>query len=80
MNKLATIRKDTNILSRRWVSVFITNNPIFDASFTAECVITAMMNGNAFKVRSLTGRFCDISEIFFGRMMMTQKIKCKISK
>jgi hypothetical protein len=39
-----------------------------------------MRNGNGFNVRSLTGGFCDISEIFFGRMMITQKIERKNSE
>jgi len=80
MNKHATIRKDTNILSRRWVFVSITNNPNLVDPLTAESVMRAMKNGNGFKVRSLIGHFCDISEIFFRRMMITQKIKCKISE
>jgi hypothetical protein len=90
MNKHATLRKDANILSRRWVFVFITNNPIRVDPLRAESVIiradviiavTNGMNGKRFKVRSLVGRFCDISEIFFGRMrLIAQKIKCKNSE
>jgi hypothetical protein len=80
VNKHATIRKDANIHSRSWLFVFITNNPILVDPFTAESVITAMTDGNGFKVRSLTGRFCDISEIFFGRITITYKFKCKNSE
>src|ERR1700728_4510374 len=39
-----------------------------------------MMNGKRFKVRSLKGCFCDISEIYFGRIMITRKLKCKNSE
>jgi hypothetical protein len=80
VNKHATLRKDANILSRRWVFGFITNNPILVDPLTLESVTTAMMNGKRFKVRSLKGCFCDISEIFFGRIMITRKLKCKISE
>jgi hypothetical protein len=79
VNKHATIRKDANILSRRWVYVFIANNPIRVDPLTAERVIT-MINGNEFKAMSPTGSFCDISEILFGRIMITRKFKCKNSE
>jgi hypothetical protein len=71
VNKHATFRKDTNILSRRWLFAFITNNPTLVDLLTAECVIIDMMNGKRFKARSLTGHFCDKSEICFGRMRLT---------
>jgi hypothetical protein len=76
------LRKDTNILSRRWVSSYITNNPILVDPLTADSVTMAMMNGKRFKVRSLIGRFCDVSEIVFGRMTITPptKFECKNSK
>ena len=80
MNKHATHRKDTNILPRGWVFGIITNNPIRVNPLTVECVNTAMINGNGFKVRSLTGCFGDISEIVFGRIMSTLKTKGKVSE
>jgi hypothetical protein len=80
VNKHATLRKDANIPSRRWRFVFITNNPNPVDPLTAGSVIIAMMNGKRFRVRSLTGRFCDISGIYFGRIMITRKSKCKISE
>jgi hypothetical protein len=80
MNKHATLRKGANILSRRWVSGFITNNPIPVDPLTAESVIPAMMNGKRFKVRSLIGCFCNISEIFLGKMRITHKFECKNSE
>jgi hypothetical protein len=95
VNKHATLRKDANILSRRWVFGFITNNPILVDPLTAESVsliismmnesvivvIIIVMNGKRFKVRSLIGRFCDISEIFFGKMkLITLMLKCKSSE
>jgi hypothetical protein len=77
VNKYATIRKDANILSRRRLFGFITNNPILVDPLTVESVIIATMNGKKFKVRSLMGRFCDIPEIFFGKMkLITLKSKC----
>jgi hypothetical protein len=80
----ATLRKDSNLLSRRWVFGFITNNPIRVDPLTAENVILEIikgMNGKRFKVRSPMGRFCDISEIFFGKMTLnTPKLNCKHSK
>jgi hypothetical protein len=82
MNKHATLRKDANILSRRWVFGFITNNPICVDPLTAESV--AMVNGKRFKVRSMMGRFCDISEIFFEKIgkkkLIIPKFKCKNSE
>ena len=80
MSKHATLRKDANILSRRWVSGCITNNPILVDALTAERFIIDTTNGEKFKVRSLIGHFCDISEIFFGRIMATPKSKCKNSE
>jgi hypothetical protein len=81
MNKHATLRKDANILSRCWVFGLTTNNPILIESLTAESVVIDMMNGKRFKVRSLMGHFCDISEIFFGRMkVIASKFKCKNSE
>jgi hypothetical protein len=87
MNKHATLRKDANILSRRWVFGFITNNPIRVNPLTAENVTIVKingMNGKRFKVRSAMGRFCDISEIFFetiGKMkLIILKFKCKNSE
>jgi hypothetical protein len=88
VNNHATLRKDANILSRRWVFGFITNNPIRIDPLTAENVIIAdsviiviIMNGKKFKVRSLIGRFCDISEIFFGTLkLIAPKLKCKNSE
>jgi hypothetical protein len=78
VNKHVTIRKDANILSRRWQFGFIANNPILVDAPTVESVIIAIMNGKKFKVRSLMGCFCDISEIFFGKMkLITLKLKCK---
>jgi hypothetical protein len=67
VNKHATLRKDGNILLRFRVLGFITNNPILVNPLTAESVIIAGANGKKFKVRSLIGLFCDISEVFFGR-------------
>jgi hypothetical protein len=78
VNKHATLRKDADILSRCWLFVFITNNPILVDLLKAES--GAMVNGKRFKVRSLTGHFYDISEIYFGRAMISQKIKCKNSE
>ena len=80
MNNHVTLRKGANILSRHWVFGFITNNPIRVDPLTAESVIIAIMNGKRFKVRSPMGRFCDISEIFFGRITITYKFKCKNSE
>jgi hypothetical protein len=80
VNKHATIRKDANILSRPWVFGFITNNPIRVDPLTADSEIIAMMNGKRFKVWSLIRRFCDISEIFFGMILITPKSKCKNSE
>ena len=77
MNKHATLWKDTNILSGRWVFGFITNNPHRVDPLMVESV-PSILNDKRFKVRSLVGRFCDISELFFGRMAITQKLKCKI--
>ena len=73
-------RKNANILSRRWVSGYITNNPILVDPLTADSVIPAMMNGKRFKVRSPIGRFCDILEIFFKRTRIAPKSKCKNSE
>jgi hypothetical protein len=81
VSKYATLREDANILSRRWIFGFITNNPIRVDPLTAESVrigIISGTNGKRFKARSLMRRFCDISEIFFGKMAITQKLKCKI--
>jgi hypothetical protein len=84
VNKHVTFRKDANIPSRRWVLVFITNNPILVDPLTADgqtrANIRAMMNGKRFKVRSLIGRFCDISEIFFEMILITPKSKFKNSE
>jgi hypothetical protein len=68
VNKHAALRKDANILSRRWVLgfIFITNNPIRVDPLPAESVAITMVNGKKFKVRSPVGRLCDILEIFFG--------------
>jgi hypothetical protein len=81
VNKYDPLRKDADILSSRWVFGFITNNPILGDPLTVESVIIAIMNGKEFKVRSLMRRFCDISEIFFGKMkLITLKSKCKNSE
>jgi hypothetical protein len=77
VNKHATLRKDANILSRRWLFVFITNNPIRVDPLTAESVILVILNGKKFKVRGLMGHFCDILEMIFGMTIFTQKIKSK---
>jgi hypothetical protein len=70
-----------DVLSRCWVFGLVTNNPILIDLFTAESVIIGMMNDKIFKVRSLMGHFCDISEIFFGGMRFTsRKLKCKNSE
>jgi hypothetical protein len=62
----------------RWVFGFITNNPIRVDPLTAKSMIFAMMNGKRLKMRSLTGLFGDISEIFFGTLMLSApKFKCK---
>jgi hypothetical protein len=53
------------------------NNPIRVDPLTVESV-TTMINGKRFKVRSLIGRFFDISQIFVGMKLMTRKLKCKI--
>jgi len=80
VKKHATLRKDANILSRCWV-LPITNNPILVDTLVAESVIVGMMNGKRFKVRSLMGHFCDISEVYFGKMMVIdRKFKCKNSE
>jgi hypothetical protein len=80
MNKHATLQKDADILSRRWVFDFITN-PIPVDPLTTDRVIIAMMNGKRFKVRSLIGHLCDISEIFFGRKKLIKpKSKCENSE
>jgi hypothetical protein len=79
VNKHATLRRHTNILSRRWVFDFITNNPILVDPPTIESVITFILNGKIFKVRSPMGHFCDISEIFFGKLI-APKSKCKNSE
>jgi hypothetical protein len=81
VNKHAALRKDANILSRRWVFVFITNNPIRVDPLMAESMISALTNGKIFKVKSLTGRFCDIWGIFVGiSKLSAPKMKCKISE
>jgi hypothetical protein len=81
VNKHATLRKDANILSRRWVFVFITNNPIRVDPLMADSVINALTNGKIFKVKSLTGRFCDIWGIFVGTSKLSApKKNCKISE
>jgi hypothetical protein len=79
VNKHVTLRKDTNILSRHWLSGFITNNPILVDPLIAVSV-TMIMNGKKFKVRSPMRRFCDISEIFFGNKSITPKSHCKNSE
>jgi hypothetical protein len=90
VNRQAILRKDANILSRHWVFGFITNNPIRVDPLTAESVIIApnaiiviimVMNGKRFKARSLIGRFCDISEKFFGTLkLVAPKFNCKNSE
>jgi hypothetical protein len=92
VNKHATIRKDANIPSRHWVFSFLifgflTNNPIRVNPLTAESVTIAVIkgtNGKIFKVRSLMGCFCDISEIFFGKIgtmrLIIPMFKCKNSE
>jgi hypothetical protein len=81
VNKHAALQKDTNILSRGWVFVFITNNPIRVDPLIAESMISALTNGKKLKVKSLTGRLCDIWEIFFGTSRLSApKMKCKISE
>jgi len=81
VNKHATLRKDASILSRHWLFVFTTNNPIRIDPLIAENVTIAMMIDKIFKMRSPIGRFCDTSEIFFGRMRLTTpEVECKISE
>ena len=81
MNRHATIRKDANVLSTRWLFGFITNSPIPVDPLKADNAIIALMNGKRFKVRSLIGHFCDISEIFFGRKkLIIIKLKSKNSE
>ena len=80
MNKHATLRKNANILSTRWVFGFITNNPIPVDALTADSVIIAVMNGKRVKMRGLIGHFCNVSDIFFRRTRMTPKSKCKNSE
>jgi len=59
----------------------ITKNPILVNPLTADRMILDMMNGKRFKVRSLTGRSYDISEIFSGKMMLiTINLKFKNSE
>src|ERR1700728_2058320 len=74
----------TQTYSRRWVFGFITNNPIRVDPLTVENEFIGIIkgtNGKRFKVRSPVGRFCDISEIFFGKMkLITRKFKCKNSE
>jgi len=64
----------------RWVFVLITNNPIRVDPLTAERAIIAPTNGKKFKMKSLTGHFCDKLEIFFGNLLSVPKMKCKISE
>jgi hypothetical protein len=81
VNRHATLQKHTNVLSRRRVFDFITNNPVLVDPLAVESVITSILNSKIFKVRGPMGRFCDISEIFFGKMrMITPKSKCKNSE
>ena len=52
----------------RRVLLHCTNTPPVNVLTVIKDVTTAPSNGKIFKVRSLIGRFRDISDIFFGEM------------